>query len=329
MRTIQKVGKKIVHLFKEHVIQEQYPLLTPYSRRQLQHTGAIGLVYMLHHITKKNASNIPNNEDLKISPTFLDKIIRKYKQQNFDFISLDSLHHLLTSGEKIKRPFITFTIDDGYLDNYTNALPVFEKYDVPFAIFVATDFIDKKAILWWDAIEKLILQGDNIQTRDGHVYCCHTFQQRWDTFRLLRERILLLDQTRLEEELNNMFCNNSIDWYEPIRNQGMSWEQISILSHHPLCTIGGHTVSHPALNKLDEATYRWEIEEGVKRIEKVTGIPVKHFAYPYGLTNKIGEREELLFHDFNFKTAFAATGGCITKDNQHRITLLPRVFLKQ
>lgn len=329
MDLFKKIEGQITSFYKKHIICEQYPMLTSTNRKEWLNKGALGVVYMLHHITKKNSSNIPNNEDLKVSPSFLEKIIREYKRQDFDFISLDSLHRILTSGAIIKRPFIVFTIDDGYLDNYTNALPVFEKYDVPFAIFVATDFIDKKAILWWDVIEKMILQGGNIQTRDGHVYCCNTFQQKWDTFRLLRERILLLDQTRLEEELNNMFCYNTIDWYEPIRNQGMSWEQISILSHHPLCTIGGHTVSHPALNKLDEATYRWEIEEGVKRIEKVTGTPIEHFAYPYGLTYEKGTLSDSLFHKFNFKTAFAATGGCITKDNQHRIALLPRVFLKQ
>lgn len=329
MGLFKKIEGRIKGFYKKQIICEQYPMLTSTNRKEWLNKGALGIVYMLHHINKKNASNIPNNEDLKVSPTFLDKIIRKYKRQNFDFISLDSLHSILTSGATIKRPFISFTIDDGYIDNYTNALPVFEKYDVPFTIFVATDFIDKKAILWWDAIEELILQGGNIQTSDGHVYCCHTFQQRWDTFRLLRERILLLDQTRLEEELNNMFCYNTIDWYEPIRQQGLSWEQINILSHHPLCTIGGHTVSHPALNIISDIKFRQEVTDGVAKLQSAIGKPIYHFAYPYGSPNEIGEREYALISEFNFKTVFSAYGGCITENNKHQTTHLPRVYLHE
>ena len=113
-------------------------------------------------------------------------------------------------------PFIAFTIDDGYLDNYTHAYPVFKRHNVPFTIFVATDFIDRKAILWWDTIENLILQSNSITTSDGITYPCGTFQQRWDTFRLLREKILSFNQENLFEQLNQLFSDDSIDWYEPV-----------------------------------------------------------------------------------------------------------------
>ena len=37
---------------------------------------------MLHHISDKDPLGIPTNEDLKVSPTFLEKIILKYKNTN-------------------------------------------------------------------------------------------------------------------------------------------------------------------------------------------------------------------------------------------------------
>ena len=167
-------------------------------------------MYTLHHVTDKNPNGIPTNEDLKVSPSFIENIIQKYKRKGFYFISLDQLSDIITSGRKPERPFIAFTIDDGYLDNYTQALHVFERQQVPFAIFVATDFIDKKAILWWDILEDLILKNDSV-IFGGEKYQCQTFQEKWDVFRILREKILLFDQTEIETELKEAFRFYDID----------------------------------------------------------------------------------------------------------------------
>lgn len=304
-------------------------MLTSFSRRILKKEGALGMVYMLHHICEKDARLIPTNEDLKVSPSFLARIILKYKRLGFDFVSLDQLSEMIRLGVPSRQPFVAFTIDDGYLDNYTNALPIFEKYDVPFAIFVSTDFVDKKAILWWDSIEELIMAHESITTSDGKTYMCKTFLQRWNTFRYLRERILNLDQNYLEQELNEMFAHYDIDWYGPIKKKGMTWSQIKKLADHPLCTIGGHTVSHLALKKLSEKEAEQEIKEGVERIRLAIQQPVLYFAYPYGTPHEIGEREFRLIDGLGIQLAFMAHQGCITKDNMKNVTCLPRVYLKE
>jgi len=156
MVTDNKIVRRITSLYRHYVVKEEYPMLTSFSRNGLKKEGAIGVVYMLHHICAKDSKRIPTNEDLKVSPFFLEKMILKYKKSGFEFLSMDNLYKLTISHVKPEKPFVVFTIDDGYLDNYTNALPIFEKYSVPFCIFVATDFIDKKAILWWDTLEDLI-----------------------------------------------------------------------------------------------------------------------------------------------------------------------------
>ena len=109
----------------------------------------------------------------------------------------------------------------------------------------------------------------------------------------------------------------------------MSWAQVKELSDHPLCTIGGHTVSHPALNTLNEIDFRREIAEGVAILQEKTGHDIFHFAYPYGSPSEIGEREYQLIKDFNFKTVFSSYGGCITKENRSNKTHLPRVYLHE
>jgi peptidoglycan/xylan/chitin deacetylase (PgdA/CDA1 family) len=303
-------------------------MLTSISRKEWQNKGGLGLVYMLHHVTAKNPKGIPTNEDLKVSPQFLEDIIFKYKKQGFEFISLDGLSEIIVSGKIPDKPFIAFTIDDGYLDNYTEALPVFEKQQVPFTIFVATDFIDQKAILWWDILEDLILDNNTIHLGDTE-YCCRSFQDKWDVFRILRDKILRFDQKRVEEALKEMFEHYDINWFEAVRRQAMSWEQVKEISLHPLCTIGGHTVSHLALNQLNDDDLHREVSECISKLQSVIGKPIHHFAYPYGSPNEIGEREFKLISDFNFRTVFTAHSGCITESNKINITHLPRVYLHE
>ena len=328
MGIIVKIKQKSRFFYRQKIVCEQFPMLTPISRKNLQTQGAIGLVYMLHHITDKNPQSIPTNEDLKVSPLFLEKLIIKYKKKGFDFISLDTLSDIIKSDEKSLRPFVSFTIDDGYLDNYSKALPVFERHNVPFAIFVATDFIDQKAILWWDILEDLIQQKDFI-IYGNKSYSCRTFQEKWDVFRIIREDILDTDQLRLKETLIEKLANYDIDWYEPISRQAMSWKRIKEISNHPLCTIGGHTVTHPALNKLCDNEFHQEVSEGIRILQNATGKPIHHFAYPYGSPNEIGEREIRLISEYHFKTAFTSYGGCITESNKHNTTHLPRIYLHE
>lgn len=328
MKIIRKIKQKTEFFYRQKIVCEQYPMMTSLSRKELQGEGAIGLVYMLHHITEKNPKGIPTNEDLKVSPSFLEKIIIKYKRQGFDFVSLDELSLIISSNRPIKKPFIAFTIDDGYLDNYTQALPIFERLHVPFAIFVATDFIEQRIILWWDILEDLILKNDTLKIGPNE-YRCHTFQEKWDVFRILRENILLFNQNKLKAVLEKMFAHYNIDLYAPIRRQAMTWEQVKKLSNHPLCTIGGHTVSHCVLSQLSENEFRKEVGINLKTIETVIGKPVYHFAYPYGSPNEISEREYQLIGEFNLKSVFSSYGGCITNENKHHITHLPRVYLHE
>ena len=328
MGIIKIIKHKVEHYWQEKIIKSQYPMLTIISRKQLQTDGALGVVFMLHHITNKNPIGIPTNDDLMVSPKFLENIIWKYRKEKFDFISLYELSEIIDSNKKSRHPFIAFTIDDGYLDNYTLALPIFERHKVPFAIFVATDFIDQKAILWWDVLEDLVLHNDILRF-NRQSYPCHTFQEKWDTFRIIREDILKFDQSQLIGTLQKAFSDYHIDWYKPIREKAMTWGQVKELSQHPLCTIGGHTVSHPALNQLSDDDFRQEVRVGIEKLESITGKKIHHFAYPYGSPNEIGEREYRLIKEFNFKTSFISYGGCITEENKNNITHLPRVYLHE
>ncbi len=314
---IKAISNKITHLkelIEYQIFQERYPLLHFFYRRYGKGKNAIGVVFMLHRVSKRIKGHIPNNEHLKVSPDLLEKVIIKYKRAGFSFISLNQLYNIINGKIKSDKPFVCFTMDDGYLDNYENAYPIFKKYQVPFAIFVATDFPDKKAVLWWYVIEDLILKSKEIRLSDGSKYACATFQEKWNTFRYLREKILLLNQQNIAKELNELFINYHLDWYSPIQTLSMDWEQVEELAQEPLCTIGGHTVSHVALNKLSMEVLDSEITNGMNIIKSHIGYKPEYFAYPYGSEKENSEREYRYINNSDIKMAFISYGGLVYPD---------------
>ena len=147
------------------------------------------------------------------------------------------------------------------------------------------------------------------------------------SFRLLREKILKLDQRDLLPSLQTLFANYQIDWLEPIQKMSMSWENIKELGEEPLCTIGGHTMSHPSFAPLALEDIKTEIEGGIKRLQSVINYDIHHFAYPYGSIKEDGEREYEFLKSFDFKIALVSFGGVITHNDINNLTHLPRFML--
>ena len=332
MNYLSKIKNRLIMLKETAcyiILQKNYPLLNSYLRKKAMNKGALGVVLMLHRVAEYDKSRLVPNEDLKVSPAFLQNAIDKYRKAGFAFLSLDEVYDIITGKKKIDKPFIAFTLDDGYLDNYTTAYPIFKRNQIPFCIFVATDFPDKRAILWWISIENLILSNNDLQLSDGSTYICKTNQQKWDTFRLIREKILKLDQRNLHNSLKELFADYQIDWLAPIKEMGMSWENIKELGKEPLCTIGGHTMSHPSFASLTLDEIKDEIDGGIEKLKSVIDYDIHHFAYPYGSINEDGEREYEYLKLFNFKAVFASFGGAIRKYDINNLTHLSRFMLRR
>ena len=326
---IRKIYNKVIHvkeMLEYIVFQERYPLLNYFYRQYGKGKNAKGVVFMLHRVSERINGHLPNNEHLKISSDFLEKVIVKYKDAGFSFLSLDQLYDVITGKSNIDKPFVCFTMDDGYLDNYENAYPIFKKHNIPFAIFIATDFPNKKAILWWYVIEDLILNSKEIHLSDGSKYNCSTFQEKWDTFRYIREKVLMLDQQNIVNKLNELFVNYQLDWLAPIQSLSMDWEQIKALTQDPLCTIGGHTISHVALNILSQEELDQEITKGITIIQSHTNYKPDYFAYPYGSEKENGEREYLYIKNSDIKMALISYGNFVYPNCQ--LEKVPRFMLK-
>lgn len=77
----------------------------------------------------------------------------------------------------------------------------------------------------------------------------------------------------------------------------LQWEALARLAEAGL-SLGSHSVSHPDLRRLDDATLREEIAGAAARIRSETGREARAFAYPFGAVDdrvaaRVGEQHPL------------------------------------
>ena len=264
MNLIFRVKNKIIHLF-----QQLYRFL--FHRRY-------GEILMLHRVVEKR-SLLEDNCRLEVTPAFLEKTILKYIDAGYQLVSLDEVQKQVESRKSNRHKFVCFTLDDGYADNYELAYPVFKKHNCPFAIYIATDFPDKKALLWHYHLQDILLENDKVQF-NGMEYDCSNLKKKNHAFRKIRSQLFTSDFEKKLTVLIQFLKENA----NVIRHDVnvLNWKQISELASDPLCTIGAHTVSHIAISMLNDEGVKKELMDGKKIIEDKIKKPVKHFSYPFG-----------------------------------------------
>lgn len=308
------------------------------------HYAGLGSILMFHNVVDKKLapqdstlSRLQANQGLEITPQFLDVLLTHLKKNKYDIISLDDLQDRLTNSNPTvqAQKFVVLTFDDGYLGNYTLAYEVLKQHHAPFTIYVATDFIDTPVVLWWYALEALLLARTAIKAGlPDHVSTlpASTALEKENSFLVLREHILSCAPDEIDIFLADLFERNAFspqqaEEYKQLPTAMLSWEQIVTMNQDPLVTIGAHTRSHPALNQLTETSLHEELAGSKQLLETHLQKPVQHFAYPYGGKNVIGAREINMASQCGFKTAVTTVSGTIFPEHGHLLYELPRLFV--
>lgn len=283
-----------------------------------------GHVLMFHRVW--NEDNTVFNKFLQVTPGYLEDLIQYFIVNKTDIITLDECYRRITSKDKLKK-FVVFTFDDGYADNMTHALPIFEKYQVPFTIFLTTGYPDYTIVLWWYLLEQMVLKNNIIKFQENRTpfsYITKTPHEKREAFSKIRKLIIEGNQENLLSRLKEIFTTEH-DLYGLTKKMALSWEQVIELSKHPLVTIGAHTVNHYALSMLTEDQVRTEIMESVSKIENKTGKSVSYLAYPFGALREANDREFKIAESSNIKMAFTTERGNISRHHIHQLHSLPRI----
>ena len=289
--------------------------------------SGIGTIFMLHRVSDFDKNKLFPNENLKISPGFLEKTIIQLINNNYEFISIERLCEILMYGEKLEKK-IVFTLDDGYLDNFEIAYPIFDKYNVPFTVYVTSGFIDKTSYNWWHDIEEFILSNNEIYFNKKTLYCS-SYKNKLAAFYALRDEILNLKKDDFYNNMNSFYKMYSINYTKNLNSLFMNWNHLKELSSNSLVTIGSHTVNHLPLKQLTKKEIESEILEANKKIELKIKRKVNHFAYPYGTKNEVGSREFEIVKNMNFKSMTTGRHGNFYNEHINYLDCIPRISLTE
>jgi peptidoglycan/xylan/chitin deacetylase (PgdA/CDA1 family) len=279
-----------------------------------------GSIFVFHSVVHKREDYL--FDSLRTNASFLEAIIRHYRGKGVDIVSLgEAMDRLATRSN---RPFVCFTFDDGYRDNMTVALPIFERYSAPLTIFVTTCLVNGTMHNWWTGLIELIKTRDRIKV--DMLECeldLSTFEQKVAAYRMLSRAVG--ERAADSQDLQHLFQTYSISLPRLLDSDALSETDLQALSLNPLVEIGAHTENHPHLKELPENQAKLEIVSNKRWLEELIQKKVSHFAYPYGGPKSCGPREFAIAAEVGFRTAVTTRVGNLVHDHASQSTALPRL----
>lgn len=265
-------------------------------------------IVLMYHRVDRNAIDPWN---LTVSPENFEGHLQFLKKTGL-VKPLNSLKNDFLSGNILK-PAIVITFDDGYVDNYLNAKPLLEKYNLPATFFISNKHFGTEKEFWWDELAHMVLettrlpkliqleiQGDDFSfDLEGEEILTKDLNQKnmsWDGLlvpptrraELYFQLWQILSPLRYDNQQEIMGKLRDSFGLSPHLNKSnycMSESQLISLASNDLFTIGGHTYTHPLLPAHPYEIQYEEIKANKEYLENLTKKRIDSFAYPSGKSN--------------------------------------------
>ena len=218
-------------------------------------------------------------------------------------------------SELVRRPgrHVMIAFDDGYRDNYDLAFPILTAHGVPATFFLCTGFLDGQVMSWWDEIAWLVRSSPlpeirlspwlDTPLRVGPLKSEASIQTVLARYKSLSSHSAQEMVATLRDRSGSPVLDAGI-----ADNLWMTWEMAREMAAAGM-EIGGHTVTHPLLSRLDGTAQREEIGGGQDRITEELGLPATAFAYPVGSADAFDETTKAAVAGAGFRSAFSFYGG--------------------
>jgi peptidoglycan/xylan/chitin deacetylase (PgdA/CDA1 family) len=306
----------MIQLFRTGLFHvARWPGMAPIVRRAF---AARAAVLMFHEIQPDSRAELNSG----VSAEFFESSLNWLRQEGWEIVSLDACLDRLAMGPRSSR-YAVLTFDDGYRDNVTTALPIMERYRVPFTVYVPTDALTRTLQSWWLGLRELMRVSDAV-TIDamGSRFSCPDFDSKIAA--LSRVTKWIHEDFRRAATLAPAFKKAGVSLAALNDRYFLDGRELQALSRHQLASIGAHTTSHPALAHLDARSARAEMADNRNYLEELLQLPVRHIAFPYGSTGACGPREELLAQEVGFSSAATTRHAQLSERNLNPFSL-PRL----
>ncbi|WP_265941706.1 polysaccharide deacetylase family protein [Dechloromonas sp. A34] len=192
--------------------------------------------------------------------------------ENFNCLPLDQAIDMLGSRQRLPKNAVAITFDDGYSDNRTEALPILQRHGLTATFFVASGFLDG-GCMWNDEAIELVrnYRGDtlDLQSLGIDLLPSATVTERAALLERLLNSLKYREPAERRVALDEL---RTITGGDVPRDLMMTTAQVREMRDAGM-GIGGHTVGHPILARIDLQHARREIGEDRERLTDLLGQP--------------------------------------------------------
>ena len=246
---------------------------------------------ILYHSTCDNEHNFIKGTNIWISDKYFEKHL-KYLAKHYRIISLKNLVENLKKN-KIPANSIVITFDDGFADNFTFAYSLLKKYKMNATIFLSTDCIEEKKLLWIQEINYLI-NNFGLKKIVHEIGKINGLKEIYKTLvkhanhkngnKLIIESFsYLCDKETRDKTIDRLYRRFKINKKQLIHENHifLSWNEIHEMKKNNI-SFGNHGASHTPFSVLPLKMQQEEIEHSMKVIKNHLGLNFLPFAYPFG-----------------------------------------------
>lgn len=262
-------------------------------------------IAMYHYTRDLRHSRYPEIKGLDIS-LFRQQL--EYMKGTFHVVTMEHVIDAIERNTKLPENALLLTFDDGYVDNYTFAMPLLEEFNlqgsffIPGKTFATHQLLDVNKIHYILAsanTNKLVLdmkdamkryrgtEFDFASTED--LYKQYAVANRFDSKDVIFVKRML--QTVLPERLRNIISSELFEKYVGVSEEQLAYElyltedQIRTMKRHGMY-IGLHGYDHYWLANLETDEMKKDIDMALEVLDEFIDRKQWVLNYPYGNCNE-------------------------------------------
>jgi len=265
------------------------------------------LVLLYHRVTTLQS----DPQQLAVSPeNFYAQL--EYLKNTHAVLPIEEFHDCLTRRKKLPRRTVVITFDDGYADNYLEALPILNTLSCQALFFITTSLLNTQRELWWDDLERILLTQKYLPHELELEVNGHHLHFNTSTLRGLHKAYDQLQPLlRFTPPVLRDAAMNYLRNWAGLREEGrashrmLTHYELQQLSFSSAAVIGAHTHTHPSLATLPYEEQLQEIALSKNILEKICGQAPGYFSFPYGSKHDYNAASLRACRELGFKMVYA------------------------
>lgn len=262
-------------------------------------------ISMYHYTRDLIHSRYPKIKGMDVSQ-FRRQI--EYMKNNFNIVSMEQVIDAIKNNYVLPEKSLLLTFDDGYVDNYTYAMPILEEYSIQGSFFVLGKTFETHELLDVNKLHYILASANindlveelkvKLDFYRGHEFDYATTDELWHEYakesRFDGQEINFVKkvlQTALPEGVRKKISSDLFEQYVGITEEKLAYElyltedQIRTMKRHGMF-IGLHGYNHYWLGNLSYDDMKADIDMGLDALDEFIDRDCWVMNYPYGSYNQ-------------------------------------------